>query len=214
VTQKEIRCASFELRAEGTNSRPRITGLAARFGAKTTLRPGLNEVVQRGAFQRSISEENDTVLNFNHNDSAVCARVGAGSLMLRETNEGLLFDATVDTGISYVNDLYRNIKAQNISECSFAFTVYPDGDEFTEDPEERGAVLRVLKSVQLWDVSAVTFPQYGGGATNVSARNVIAADVEQRSKLVIAAPPAMAEVSADVLRWMKARLELAKRTSL
>jgi HK97 family phage prohead protease len=180
TVQREIRCSTLELRAEGSGKQPRISGMAARFGAKTTIQRGLNEVIAPGAFRRSIANGDDVVLNFNHSEDKICARVSAGTLRLRETDEGLLFDAEVDPEISYVNDLYRSIKAGNISECSFQFSIDANGDSIGADPDESGAVLRTLKSVRLWDVSAVTYPQYSGGVTNLSARNVIAADLNQR----------------------------------
>jgi len=210
MSTKEIRCAALELRAEGTNSKPRIAGLAARFGAKTTIAHGLNEVIAKGAFKRSISEGNDVVLNFNHSDDKVCARVAAGTLTLRETDAGLAFDAEVDLGISYVSDLYKNIRAGNIAECSFAFIPYADGDSIEADPSERGAMLRTLRAVKLYDVSAVTFPAYGSGATNVSARTVLADGLEQRARLAAASS---VEVSERDLAHARARLELAKRIS-
>jgi HK97 family phage prohead protease len=180
MTQKEIRCATLELRAEGSGSSPRITGMAARFGVKTTISRGLNEIIAPGAFKSSIANGDDCVLNFNHSEDRVCARVSAGTLRLRESDQGLLFDADVDTEISYVGDLYRSIKAGNISECSFQFSIPQGGDSLLSDPDEPGAILRVLKSVRLWDVAAVTYPQYNGGVTSLSARNVIAADLQQR----------------------------------
>jgi Escherichia/Staphylococcus phage prohead protease len=178
--QREIRFANLELRADGAGKQPRITGMAARFRAKTTIQRGLNEVIAPGAFKRSIANGDDVVLNFNHSDDKVCARVSAGTLTLRESDEGLMFDAEVDPEVSYVNDLYRSIKAGNISECSFSFTPYEDGDVIEPDPNESGAYLRTLKSVRLWDVAAVTHPAYGGNVTNVNARNIVADHVEAR----------------------------------
>jgi len=179
-TQREVRFATLELRADGAGKQPRITGLAARFGAKTTIQRGLNEVIAPGAFKRSIANGDDVVLNFNHSDDKVCARVSAGTLKLRESDEGLLFDAEIDPEVSYIGDLYRSIKNGNIAECSFSFTPYEDGDTIEPDPDERGALLRTLKSVRLWDVAAVTHPAYGGNVTSVNARNVISEHVAAR----------------------------------
>jgi HK97 family phage prohead protease len=186
TVQREIRCSKLELRAEGSGKQPRIVGMAARFGAKTTIQRGLNEVIARGAFTKTLANGDDVVLNFNHDENKIFARTGAGTLKLRETDEGLMFDAEVDPEISYVNDLYRSIRAGNISECSFQFSTYPDGDSIGADPDESGAVLRTLKSVRLYDVSAVTYPAYGGGVTSVAARNVIATDVESRMVSLLA----------------------------
>jgi HK97 family phage prohead protease len=184
--QREIRCATLELRADGSGKQPRITGMAARFGVKTTIQRGLNEVIARGAFAKTLANGDDVVLNFNHSDDKIFARTSAGTLKLRETDEGLMFDAEIDPEISYVNDLYRSIRAGNISECSFQFSTYPDGDSIGADPDDSGAALRTLKSVRLWDVSAVTHPAYGGGVTSISARNVIATEVEARMQSLLA----------------------------
>lgn len=210
MSTRELRYAALELRAEGTSSQPRITGLAARFGRKTKIAHGLNEIIAKGAFKRSLAEGNDVIFNVQHDDERVCARVAAGTLKLRETDAGLAFDAEVDTGISYVNDLYRSIKAGNIAECSFAFIPYENGDTINADPQERGAMLRTLKSVMLFDVAAVTHAAYGGNVTNISARNVIAPDLEERSKL--AAASSAVAVDERELAHARARLELAKRS--
>lgn len=210
--QREVRCAAFELRAADSGSSKKITGMAAAFGKKTMLRPGINEVIARGAFSRSIANGDDVIACFNHDEQKIFARVSAGTLQLRESAAGLLFDATVDTGISYVSDLYRNIKAGNVAECSFAFYVdSEDGDTIDADPSERGAMLRTLRSVRLLDVSPVVHPAYGGNVTNVSARNVIDSTLEQRSAAVRANLSSLMEVSERTVAAMQAHLELAKR---
>lgn len=187
MSTREIRFANLELRAEGSGKQPRISGMAARFNAKTQIQRGLNEIIARGAFKRSISENNDCILCFNHSDDKICARTSAGTLTLRESDEGLLFDAEVDPEISYVNDLHRSIKAGNISECSFSFIPYEDGDTIEPDASDPGAYLRTLKSVRLFDVSPVTNAAYGGHVTSVNARAVISERVEERMRAAIQA---------------------------
>jgi hypothetical protein len=175
MSNKSVREFRFqsEFRASGTDVKPRLSGYAARYGVKTKLQPGLNETIMPGAFKRTV-ETND--LNcacfFNHKESQILGRVSAGTLRLREDSQGLFFDCDIDTGISYAADLYRSVQRGDISECSFGFQCNEDGDDFVDDPEERGAVLRQLKKVSVFDVSPVTFPAYGNGATNVSARSL------------------------------------------
>jgi HK97 family phage prohead protease len=208
----EIRCATTELRAEGTSKKPRITGMAARFNVKTTLQPGLNEVIRSGAFRQSISDGDDVVLNFNHDRNKIAARVSAGTLRLRESAEGLLFDADVDLGISYISDWYKLIAAGLITECSFAFGYREGGDFATVDPDDKFSVLSTLTSVYLGDVSAVTYPAYGNGATSVSARNVVSKELQERCAQVLAGASESSSVAVDArsLAQARARLEVAK----
>jgi uncharacterized protein len=208
MSQKEYRFLTQELRAAGTDAKPKISGYAARYNVKTQLQPGLREVIRPGAFRKTVAAKDDAYACFNHDPQQILGRVRAGSLRLAEDDKGLRFDCDIDLGVSYANDLYRNIQSGAISECSFGF--YALQDDYVTDPEDRHEVLRELKECKVFDVSPVTTPQYGNGVTSVSARNIVSADVEQRARLAAASS---VEVNDEQLRWAKSRLELAKRIS-
>jgi HK97 family phage prohead protease len=162
---RERRFLTNEFRASGTPANPKISGYAATFNVETELQPGLWEVIRPGAFKQSIAKRDDCGCFFNHDESLILGRVSAGTLRLKEDSKGLFFDCDVDAEVSYAADLYRNIKAGNISECSFGF--YTIQDDYTKTKQ---GVLRELLTAKVFDVSPVTFPAYS--QTSVAARSL------------------------------------------
>jgi uncharacterized protein len=165
-----------ELRASGSDKQPKIEGYAATFGNMTNIDGQFNEVIQRGAFKRSLAGGDDIVCLIDHNPSLILGRRSAGTLSLEEDSKGLRFSAELpDTSVA--RDAYVNLKAGNLKECSFGFIVdSPDSENWSLMPD--GTPLRTLVSVRLFDVSVVTFPAYD--KTSAAARNIVAPDVESR----------------------------------
>lgn len=178
--KKELRTfVAQELRATGSDKQPRIEGYAATFGTVANI-GSFNEVIQRGAFKRTLADGDDVVALIDHNPSMILGRRSAGTLMLEEDSIGLRFSCELpDTSVA--RDAYANLKAKNLRECSFGFFVDDeDGEQWSQQPD--GRMLRTLTSVRLFDVSVVTFPAYDN--TNAAARNVVADHVEARMAAV------------------------------
>jgi HK97 family phage prohead protease len=173
--KKELRFfVAQELRAAGTDKQPRIEGYAATFGTVADIGP-FKEVIQRGAFARSLASDDDVVCLFNHNADLVLGRKSAGNLTLQEDEKGLKFSCLLpDTTVA--RDVYANLRAGNIKQCSFGFWNTPDGERWGKLPD--GADLRTLTDVTLVDVSVVTYPAYSG--TSAEARNIVADDIQTR----------------------------------
>jgi hypothetical protein len=114
--------------------------------------------------------------------------------------ECALNDSTV------AQDVYENLQSGILSECSFAFSVNPDGEAWS--PLPNGRMLRTLKNLKLWDVSIVTSPAYGG--TSAAARNIVAVDIQQRMAAASVTPLCAVAVAllADVAE-RKARAKAA-----
>src|SRR5258708_11447308 len=208
--KREYRFLTQELRAAGTESQPRIEGYAARYNVKTTLQPGVNEVIRPGAFRNTVARQDACYCCFNHNEERIISRVSAGTLRLREDDLGLHFDSDIDLSVSYAADLYRNIRNGNVSECSFGFRMVKES--YVDDVEEKDAVLRELLEVSCFDVSPVIEPAYGNGVTSVSARSLFPdgtpSSVELLGKRVA---PAVEIDEHNELAQMRARIEIAKR---
>jgi len=207
--KKEFRFLTQEIRAAGTEAKPRISGYAARFNIKTQLQPGLREVIRPGAFRNTVARQDDCYACFNHDPQMILARVRAGSLRLKEDDNGLWFDADIDPGVSYAQDLYRNIQNGTISECSFGF--YAKADNFVEDDEDESELLRELRECQVFDVSPVVEPQYQGTSVDARSRAMfpdgLPQSVELRGKR-----SSSVEVDERELAQMRARIEMAKRS--
>jgi len=143
----------------------RIEGHAAVFGSETELWPGEFEVIQAGAFARTLKANADVRALFNHDPNWILARTKSGTLEVREDKEGLFygFDAPNTTA---GNDVLESTRRGDISQSSFAFSVAPGGEIFEE--RKGGGLLRTVIDADLFDVSPVTYPAYQD--TDVGAR--------------------------------------------
>ncbi len=168
-----------ELRAAGTPKEPKIEGYAATFGTVADIGT-FSEVIQQGAFTRTLAAGDDVMCLFNHNEDVVLGRLSAGTLSLEQDEKGLKFSCSIPETTA-ARDVYVNLRAGNIKECSFGFFVNgPSGEKVSYLPD--GTPLRTLVDVTLLDVSVVTYPAYSG--TSAAARNVVAEGVEARMSAV------------------------------
>ncbi len=140
------------------------------------------EKVARGAFRRVLDEHQDTVFVFNH-DGLPLARTSANSLELREDPRGLHYYArAVPTTVA--QDLALAMRAGNVTQSSFAFTVAEDRwEETTHEDGTVEAIRTVLKVERLYDVSAVTFPAYPQADSNVRSSSGVV-DLATRGRLL------------------------------
>lgn len=108
-------------------------------------------------------------LVLDHDLSKPLAKNGV-NLTLTPDDNGLNFEATVDTSISYVSDVYNLIQQGVVNSMSFAFTVSDNGDSWIED--ENGNVVRTINQIdQLFEISIVTIPAYSETDVEVATRS-------------------------------------------
>lgn len=151
-------------------------GHAAVFNSVTQIggkRWGWREQIGEGAFAKTIKEA-DVRFLINHNPDLVLARTLSNTLRLSEDNTGLATDADL-ARTSYGEDLAISLERGDVTQMSFAFRVVKEEWEEGDDDE---LPLRTLKEVELFDVSAVTYPAYND--TDAGLRTV-ALDVLARS---------------------------------
>ncbi|MDQ3432560.1 MAG: HK97 family phage prohead protease [Actinomycetota bacterium] len=159
--------AGMTLRAAGDEGAQRFDGHAAVFNSRTAignpLTWGFYEEIAAGAFTKTLAE-GDARLLVDHDTRLVVSRVSAGSLRLAQDQVGLAVDADLDQRLSYVSDLVVNLGLRNVTGMSFGFrTVKDDWETVTVETVDGASVeaeLRILREVQLYEVSAVTFPAY------------------------------------------------------
>lgn len=164
---KELRFAvSRDLRATATDKAKRITGYCCTWNNPTNI-GDFDEVISPKPF--SSLDTDSVVMNFNHSDDLLLGRAGV-NLKLEQDAVGLRFDCTLNDS-TVAQDVYENIQSGILSECSFAFTVKPDGELWSAQPN--GRMLRVLKNMQLWDASVVTSPAYAGTSAYAAAHVVL-----------------------------------------
>lgn len=169
---KQTRTVSGSLRAMAGDEFS-LVGYAAKYHSWSKDLGGFKERITNGAFARSLRERADVKALFNHQPDNILGRTKSGTLTLEDNAEGLRFRCMLNRNSQAHRDLYEAVKRRDIDECSFAFTVPPGGDDWTDgtDPEDnsRKIALRTLKDVDLLDVSVVTYPAYD--RTSVGARS-------------------------------------------
>lgn len=164
--RREIRTYCREVRASPDEGELRFEGYAALFNSWSEDLGGFREIIMPGAFRGALERGDDVRALINHDPNLVLGRSTAGTAELAEDDHGLRFVIrAADT--SYARDLRANMKAGNVTQCSFQFEVEPGGESWRRGlnggPDER-----TLTAVRLYDISIVTFPAYQ--ATQASAR--------------------------------------------
>ena len=109
------------------------------------------ERIMRGSFSKTLSEKPDVMFLLNH-EGLPLARSANGSLTLRETDDGLEYDATADSDDPDAKVAARKVNQGLMDQCSFAFRVTRQAwdDDYTQ---------REISEVDLnrGDVSIVNF---------------------------------------------------------
>jgi len=155
-----------ELRA-GDNGK-KIAGYAAVFNQETTI-GSFREVIAPGAFKDTLGGDIRALVD--HDTGRVIGRSKAGTLRLDEDENGLAVEIDLpDTTDG--RDLAVSLERGDISGMSFGFRVTKDEWDETED-----VPLRTIRAVELFEVSAVAFPAYGG--TELAMRSREKAEAER-----------------------------------
>jgi len=157
-----------ELRvARGADHRPRIIGYAARFNRPSCDLGGFVERIESGAFARTLADGDDVRALIDHNPTLVLGRTKAGTLRLREDDNGLM--AEIDPpDTTAAQDVMESIRRRDVDGMSFGFMTRQESWDCDADPWQR-----TLQDVQLFDVSVVTYPAYPD--TSVAVRSLKAA---------------------------------------
>ena len=152
----------LEMRASEGESGPVIEGYAAVFDSLSVDLGGWRERIAPGAFKRTIGESDVRAL-WDHDAKYVLGRNRAGTLALEEDARGLRIQAQ-PPATQWAADLMTMMKRGDVNQMSFGF--YVRQDEWVEEPDF--GLVRVLRDVDLFDVSVVTYPAYP--ATSAEAR--------------------------------------------
>ncbi|PRX37910.1 hypothetical protein SAMN05216257_105121 [Meinhardsimonia xiamenensis] len=150
------------------------TVLRGRFpyAVPTVLKDGrerLREVFEARAFAASVAAGGDIHLLVHHDFDRPLASRGAGSLEISDGDDALTFEATIAPemrGVSYVADFLGTLSAGLVGGISPGFRVAEGGALVKRDSE---GLLRVVRSAELIEISAVTKPAYP--QAQIEARN-------------------------------------------
>lgn len=150
---------------ERADAPPRIRGVAPPWDSLSVDLGGFREKFASTAFDKILGRHKndprgpvDVVGLFNHDDSAVLSRTTNGTLRIAKEARGLGYEMDLpDTQLG--RDLAVLIRSKTIYGSSFAFSVSPDGEQWTAD--EKGNPVRTIHEASgLYDVSAVTRAAY------------------------------------------------------
>ncbi len=153
----ERRFTRFPLEVRSDDKAQHIWGYAACFDKLSRKLGGFVEQVNRNAFDESKQEGwPDVVCRYNHNDDALLGTTRARTLTLGVDSTGLVYDVEPPKAR---RDVLEYVQRGDICHSSFAFRVFPGGDEWGVS-DQFGYPMRTLHAVQLIDVAPVLDPAY------------------------------------------------------
>lgn len=143
----------LELR-QAEDADPVIRGYATVYGEQYDVWGGppygFREIVESGAADRSVKNNDDVYLFFDH-EGLPLAATKAGTLTLASESRGLYSEARPDRASPYSMEIVSRLARGELDAMSFAFEVVDD--EWSPDFMERS-----IREVKLFDVSVVSFP--------------------------------------------------------
>lgn len=174
---------NIELRQAEGDDVPKLVGHAAVFNEWSTISDPwfgdlYEEQVAPGAFRKTIKEGDIRAL-WNHDPNIVLGRLKAGTLTLREDEQGLATEITPPDN-EWGRPVLDAVKRGDVSGMSIAFQVVKEKWTHPDRKKEPEALRqRVIMEARLMEVSPVTFPAYP--QTDIGARSE---DNEDESRLL------------------------------
>jgi HK97 family phage prohead protease len=155
-----------EVRAAADGS-PVITGYATVYGHAYDVAGGppfgWTETIAAGAADKSIAEQDDVYLFFDH-EGLPLASTKAGTLSLESDKIGLYNEARIDARSPWSMEIVHRLERGELDAQSFAFRAMRQ--EWNEDYTERS-----ILEVKLYDVSVVSFPANPATVAQVRSRH-------------------------------------------
>ncbi len=184
ATEKRTAKRNFQIRA-AQGEEFVLAGRALSYNeiSSNELAPGVREKIMPGCFRASLAST-PVVALFNHQEMTTLplGRTENGTLKIQDSDSGLDFRVQLDKNNSFHRDVYASVKRGDISECSFQF-ICQDEDFAQDRYQGQPCMVRCVRIAELRDLSVVTNPFYGAGATNVDARNVAADDAARAARV-------------------------------
>lgn len=172
MARRSVRARATEFQTREENGKPHISGYFAVFGEEYRIAPGMSESIDRHAFDNTLS--GDVRALVNHDTTLVLGRTKAGTLALRVDERGLWGDVAINPADGDAMNLYERVKRGDVDQCSFGFDILRQEEEIRDG----GAIHWTILEVELYEVSACTFPAYE--TTNISARSADRDRLRQR----------------------------------
>ena len=141
-----------------------LEGYFIKYGVETELWPGFFELIEKSAVDKALGNKPDVRALFNHDSNLCLGRTGNKTLQLKSDNIGLFGVIEINSSDPDAVGAHARIDRQDVNGCSFGFI------ELAFEIVERndGTVLKIVKDMELLEVSPCTFPAYP--QTEISAR--------------------------------------------
>lgn len=178
--KREIRTVDItNIRTRSKEDEPlKVSGYAAVFNSRTSISDWFDEIINPGAFSKTIKENDDIRALYNHNWDNVLGRTKAGTLSLSEDEKGLKFELDLpDTTVA--RDLATSMERGDINQCSFGFWITSETWDYDSEP-----ALRTINEVELYEISIVSIPAYDDTEAELVRSKEIDQYVEKRIKIL------------------------------
>lgn len=170
---RTIRSITTRFETREDSEEPTIEGYFAVFDSDYQIANGMTESVARTAFDNTLS--GDIRALTDHDTTLVLGRTTNNTLELRTDDHGLWGKVRINPNDSDAMNLYERVKRGDVSQCSFGFEIVKEESEVLEN----GDIHWTIDEVNLYEVSAVTFPAYQ--STSISARSAQAEEIKKRA---------------------------------
>ena len=150
-----------------------ISGYFIVFDTETELYPGVREEVSPDALVGV--DLSDVKALIDHDTAKVLGRTKANTLSLSVDSKGLYGEIIVNKSDQEAMNLYSRVQRGDVDQCSFGFEIL--NEEMIQNSD--GTVKFIIKSINLYEVSVVTFPAYQ--ETAVEARSKQIEDAQKRT---------------------------------
>ena len=156
-----------------TTDKKIISGYFIVFDTETELYPGVREEVSPDALVGV--DLSDVKALIDHDTAKVLGRTKANTLSLSVDSKGLYGEIIVNESDQEAMNLYSRVQRGDVDQCSFGFEILKE--EMIQNTD--GTVKFIIKSINLYEVSVVTFPAYQ--ETAVEARSKQIEDAQKRT---------------------------------
>jgi HK97 family phage prohead protease len=142
--RRRIAFKDMEIRSAEKEGKKYIEGIIP-YDSKSLPIWGVTEIIGRTAFNKTLKDGREVRALWNHNDSFVLGNTRAGTLILEDSEGGLVCRCELPN-TTYANDLYEVVSRGDVRTMSFGFRpiLWEDSDN---------GKLRTLKEVRLDEVS-------------------------------------------------------------
>lgn len=174
----QMRSSLSKFKTRDADGKKYINGYFVVFNSNYQLWDGATESVDPHAFDGTL--DSDIRCLIDHDTRLVLGRTKSGTLTLKVDDKGLWGEVEINESDQDAMNLYARVQRGDVDQCSFGFEI--TSEEYSENGN---GVHWTIKSVNLYEVSVVTFPAYED--TQVSARKkefntIRSRKLEQRKK--------------------------------